>query len=54
MTTGTDTTAPTLPRIQIDQEQIHKHLEEVVRDSLEQTRNARLDAEADELCGAQR
>src|SRR5215470_18789668 len=54
MTTVTDTTAPTLPMIQVDQEQVHKHLDELVRDSVEQTLNALLDAEADELCGARR
>jgi putative transposase len=54
MTTVTDTAAPTLPMIQIDQQQIHKHLDELVRDSVEHTLNALLDAEADELCGAGR
>jgi putative transposase len=43
-----------LPMIQVDQEQIHKHLDNLVRDSVEQTLNALLDAEADELCGAKR
>jgi putative transposase len=38
----------------IDQAQLHKHLDRVVRDSVEQTLNALLDAEADALCGAQR
>jgi transposase-like protein len=46
--------AKALPMIQVDQELIHKHLDQVVRDSVEQTRNALLEAEADELCGAQR
>ncbi len=46
--------AQTLPVIQINQEQIHKHLDAVVRDSVEATLNALLDAEADELCGARR
>jgi putative transposase len=54
MTTVADNVAPTLPMIQIDQVQIHKHLDELVRDSVEQTLNALLDAEADELCGAGR
>jgi transposase-like protein len=40
--------------IQVDQEQIHRHLDQVVRDWVEQTLNALLDAEADELCGAKR
>ena len=46
--------AETLPVIQINHEQIHKHLDQVVRDSVEATLNALLDAEADELCGAKR
>jgi transposase-like protein len=46
--------AETLPVIQINHEQIHKHLDAVVRDSVEATLNALLDAEADELCGARR
>ena len=46
--------AQPLPMIQVDQEQIHRHLDQVVRDSVEQTLNALLDAEADELCGARR
>jgi putative transposase len=40
--------------LQIDQAQLHKHLDQIVRDSVEQTLNALLDAEADHLCGAQR
>ena len=40
--------------IRIDEGQLHKHLDEVVRDSVEQTLNALLDAEADDLCKAQR
>jgi transposase-like protein len=43
-----------LPVIQVNHEQVHKHLDQVVRASVEQTLNALLDAEADELCGAQR
>jgi putative transposase len=46
--------AKVIPMIQVDQEQLHKHLDNVVRDSVEQTLNALLDAEADELCGAKR
>jgi putative transposase len=41
-------------RVQVDQEQIHRHLDGIVRDTVEATLNALLDAEADELCGAQR
>src|SRR5262249_8115710 len=40
--------------IKIDEGQLHKHLGEVVRDSVEQTLNALLDAEADRLCNAGR
>ena len=36
--------AKVIPVIQVDQEQIHKHLDRVVRDSVEQTLNALLDA----------
>jgi transposase-like protein len=49
-----ETSTQPLPVIQVDQEQIHKHLDGLVRDSVEQTLNALLDAEADQLCGAQR
>jgi transposase-like protein len=41
-------------RLEVDSEQIHKHLDGVVRDTVEATLNALLDAEADELCGARR
>jgi transposase-like protein len=40
--------------LRIDQGQLHQHLDQLVRDSVEQTLNALLDAEADQLCGAQR
>jgi transposase-like protein len=40
--------------LQIDQDQVAKHVDAVVRDTVEATLNALLDAEADELCGAQR
>src|SRR5262249_28027001 len=43
-----------LPLIQVDQAQVEKHLDDLVRDSVEQTLNALLDAEAEELCGAAR
>jgi len=48
------TPAPFRDVIRIDEGQLHKHLDEVVRDSVEQTLNALLDAEADRLCNAQR
>jgi transposase-like protein len=40
--------------IRIDEGQIKTHLDQVVRDTVEQTLNALLDAEADALCGAKR
>jgi transposase-like protein len=42
------------PVISVDQQQIHQHLDALVRTSVEQTLNALLDAEADVLCGAKR
>jgi len=48
---GTDT-FPKL--ITIDEGQIKSHLDQVVRESVEQTLNQLLDAEADQLCGAAR
>ena len=40
--------------IRIEQEQLNKHLDKVVRGTVEQTLNELLDAEADRLCQAQR
>jgi putative transposase len=40
------------PVVQIDEGPIQAHLDEVVRATVEETLNALLDAEADELCGA--
>jgi len=40
--------------IRVDEEQVRGHVDEVVRSSVEETLNSLLDAEADELCGAQR
>jgi len=42
------------PVVQIDEGRIQAHLDEVVRSTVEETLNALLDAEADELCGARR
>jgi transposase-like protein len=42
------------PVVQIDEERIHAHLDEVVRATVEETLNALLDAEADHLCGARK
>jgi transposase-like protein len=51
---NTATTEPLRDVIRIDEGQLHKHLDEVVRDSVEQTLNALLDAEANRLCHAKR
>jgi len=40
--------------VQVDDEQIRGHVDEVVRSSVEETLNGLLDAEADQLCGAKR
>ena len=40
--------------IQIDEVRIRDHLGEMVRGTVEETLNAMLDAEADQLCGAGR
>jgi putative transposase len=40
--------------IQIDEARIRDHLGEMVRGTVEETLNAMLDTEADQLCGAQR
>jgi putative transposase len=40
--------------VQIDEGKIQAHLDHVVRATVEETLNALLDAEADQLCGARR
>jgi putative transposase len=40
--------------IEIDQSQLRQHVDGVVRDAVEETLNALLDAEADALCGAKK
>jgi len=40
--------------VQIDTGEIQQHVDEVVRDTVEETLNAMLEAEADRLCQAQR
>jgi len=42
------------PVVQIDEGRIQTHLDEVVRSTVEETLNALLDAEADQLCGARK
>ena len=40
--------------IEVDQTQLARHVDGLVRSAVEETLNALLDAEADQLCGAQR
>jgi len=49
-----DSTKPLGKVIRIDESEIHSHLDKMVRGTVEETLNAMLDAEADELCQAQR
>ncbi len=46
--------AKSLRLLQVDQAEVEKHLDSLVRDTVEQTLNALLDAEADALCGAKK
>ena len=43
-----------VPFVRVNEAQIQEHLDKVVRRTVEETLNALLDAEADELCGARR
>jgi len=52
--TPAHSTKPIGEVIQIDQGLVRKHLSEVVRSTVEETLNAMLDAEADQLCKAKR
>ncbi|MCP5348019.1 MAG: IS256 family transposase [Gammaproteobacteria bacterium] len=49
-----DNTKPLSKVIRIDENEIRGHLDEMVRGTVEETLNAMLDAEADDLCNAQR
>ena len=49
-----DSTKPLGKVIRIDEGEIRGHLDEMVRGTVEETLNSLLDAEADELCRAQR
>ena len=49
-----DSTKPLSKVIRIDESEIRGHLDELVRGTVEETLNAMLDAEADEMCKAQR
>ena len=51
------TEAPTEPlagALHVDSKRVHGYLDEKVRGTVEETLNALLDAEADELCGAKK
>jgi transposase-like protein len=50
---GDDTTAA-LGALRVDEGKLRNHVDEVVRSSVEETLNALLDAEADQICRAQR
>src|SRR5690349_25134616 len=55
MKTQDNTTSPTGGKIiQIDEARVRDHLAEIVRGSVEETLNAMLQKEADELCQARR
>jgi transposase-like protein len=49
-----DSTKPLSKVIRIDESEIRGHLDQMVRGTVEETLNALLDAEADEMCKAQR
>ena len=50
---GDDTPAP-IGALQVDEARLRGHVDEVVRSSVEETLNGLLDAEADQICRAQR
>jgi len=54
MTTLADERRDGVKLIEIDESQLQRHVDGVVRDTVEETLNALLDAEADELCGAKK
>jgi transposase-like protein len=54
MTTLADAPRDGVKLIEVDQGQLQRHVDGLVRDAVEQTLNELLDAEADALCGAQR
>jgi putative transposase len=49
-----DNSAPLTGAIRIDDQQLRGHIDEVVRLSVEETLNGLPDAEADDICRAQR
>jgi transposase-like protein len=54
MSNVADVSRDAVKLIEIDQGQLQRHVDGVVRDAVEQTLNELLDAEADALCGARR
>ena len=54
MTSVADNCRDDLKLIEIDQGQLRQHVDGLVKDAVEDTLNAMLDAEADALCGAKR
>ena len=49
-----DDTPAALGALQVDESKLKGHVDEVVRSSVEETLNALLDAEADQICRGQR
>src|SRR2546421_12698680 len=49
-----DSAAPLEGPIRVDEKQLRGHIDEAVRSSVEETLNALLHAEAEQICGAQR
>jgi putative transposase len=54
MTSVADVSPESVKLIEIDQSQLERHVDGLVRDAVEDTLNALLDAEADALCGAKK
>jgi putative transposase len=54
MTSVADVSRDEIKLIEIDQAQLRQHVDGLVKDAVEDTLNAMLDAEADALCGAKR
>src|SRR5436853_6536630 len=54
MSSVADVPSDAVKLIEIDQGQLRQHVDGLVRDAVEETLNAVLDAEADALCGARR
>ena len=49
-----DNSAPLTSAIRVDDQRLRGHIDEAIRSSAEETLNGLLDAEADDLCRAQR